>query len=176
MDAVIQVFGIFLLRETYAPKLLGTKAARLRAETGNQKLRSEYENPDRTIGKVLRTSLSRPFILLGTQPIVQCLAVYMAYLYGMMYLVLSTFPTLWEEVYHESVGIGGLNYISLGLGFFLASQICAPLNDKIYKRLKARNGGKGEPEFRVPLMVLGAAFTPIGLFWYGWSAQARVHW
>ena len=55
----------------------------------------------------------------------------MAYLYGLMYLVLSTFPILWEKDYHMSIGIGGLNYLSLGLGFFLGVQICAPLSDKV---------------------------------------------
>jgi hypothetical protein len=100
----------------------------------------------------------------------------MAYLYGLMYLVLSTFPGLWENEYHESVGIGGLNYISLGVGFFLGTQICAPCQDKIYRALKARNNGVGKPEFRVPLMIPGAFLVPIGLFWYGWTSQAHTHW
>jgi hypothetical protein len=99
-----------------------------------------------------------------------------AYLYGLMYLVLSTFPSVWEDVYHESVGIGGLNYISLGVGFFLGTQICAPINDGIYRKLKRRNNNEGMPEFRVPLMVPGAILVPIGLFIYGWSARSSVHW
>jgi MFS family permease len=107
---------------------------------------------------------------------VQVLAVYMAYLYGLMYLVLSTFPGLWENEYHESVGIGGLNYISLGVGFFLGTQICAPCQDKIYRALKKRNNGVGKPEFRVPLMIPGALLVPVGLFWYGWTSQAHTHW
>lgn len=93
-----------------------------------------------------------------------------------MYLILSTFPGLWTGVYKESIGIGGLNYISLGLGFFLGTQITAPINDRIYRRLKKRNGGVGRPEFRVPLMFIGSALVPIGLFWYGWSAQYRLFW
>jgi len=100
----------------------------------------------------------------------------MAYLYGLMYLVLTTFPALWVEKYHESVAIGGLNFISLGLGFFCGTQVCAPLQDKIYRALKARNNGVGKPEFRVPLMVLGALFVPVGLFWYGWTAEKHTHW
>ena len=87
VDAGIQVMGFFFLRETFAPKLLGIKATKLRKETGNDALRTEWENPDRTLWKVLRISLIRPFRLLGTQPIVQALALYMAYLYGLMYLV-----------------------------------------------------------------------------------------
>ena len=93
-----------------------------------------------------------------------------------MYLVLSTFPSVWEEVYHESTGIGGLNYISLGIGFFLGTQICAPINDRIYRKLKKRNNNVGKPEFRVPLMVPGAILVPIGLFIYGWTAYEHTHW
>ncbi|KAI9875243.1 MAG: hypothetical protein M1830_008712 [Pleopsidium flavum] len=175
-DAIIQIFGLFFLRETYAPKLLHAKAERLRKETGNPNLKTEFEHPERSPANTLKHSLIRPFRLLGTQIIVQVLAVYMAYLYGLLYLVLSTFPRLWGGVYHESVGIGGLNYISLGLGFFLATQICAPINDTIYKSLKKRNNGVGKPEFRIPLMVPGSMILPIGLFLYGWSAEKQTHW
>ena len=175
-DAIIQAFGLFYLRETYPPKLLHYKAEKLRKETGNANLKTEFEHPERSLANTLKRSLKRPFILLGTQPIVQALAVYMAYLYGLMYLVLSTFPRLWAERYHESVGIGGLNYISLGLGFFLGAQICAPLNDRIYKRLSRKNNNVGKPEFRVPIMVPGSFLVPIGLFLYGWSAQEHTHW
>jgi hypothetical protein len=174
--AVVQCFGVFLLQETYAPKLLAWKRDKLRKETGNQNLHTEYDSPDKTLANTIKVALQRPFKLLFTQPIVQVLACYMAYLYGLMYLMLSTFPPLWENVYGESVGIGSLNFISMGLGFFLGTQICAPLNDLIYRRLKKKNNGVGKPEFRVPMMIPASLFVPIGLFWYGWSAQAKVHW
>jgi len=116
--------------------------------------------------------------MLFTQPIVQIIALYMAYVYGIMYLVLSTFPSLWTspDYYNESIGIGGLNYISLGLGFLLGSQFCARANDRIYRRLKARNNNTGKPEFRVPLLYIGSFLTPTGLFIYGWTAQSHTHW
>jgi multidrug resistance protein len=174
--AIVQCFGIFLLQETYAPKLLKRKADRLRKETGNKALHTEYETPDKTLFNVLKTALTRPFRLLGTQPIIQVLAIYMAYLYGMIYLVLSTFPGLWNNRYHESIGISGLNYISLALGFFLGTQICAPINDRIYRKLRKRNNNVGKPEFRAPLMIPGSILVPVGLFWYGWTAQAHTHW
>jgi multidrug resistance protein len=175
-DGLIQVLGLFFLQETYPPVLLHRKKKKLIKETGNEALHTEFDHPDRTVWTTLKISLIRPFKLLGTQVIVQVLAIYMAYLYGLMYLVLSTFPGLWENEYHESVGIGGLNYISLGVGFFLGTQLCAPVQDRIYRALKARNNGVGKPEFRVPLMIPGALLVPIGLFWYGWSSQAHTHW
>ena len=107
-DAIVQIAGLFFLRETYPPKLLHLKAEKLRKETGNTALHTVYEHPERSLAKTMERSIVRPFRLLGTQPIVQVLALYMAYLYGLMYLVLSTFPSLWERQYHESIGIGGL--------------------------------------------------------------------
>jgi len=175
-DGVIQFMGLFFLQETYPPVLLHRKKKKLIKDTGNEALHTEFDRPDRTVMKTLRISLVRPFRLLGTQVIVQVLAIYMAYLYGLMYLVLSTFPGLWEGPYGESVGIGGLNYISLGVGFFIGTQVCAPCQDRIYRALKKRNNGVGKPEFRVPLMIPGALLVPIGLFWYGWTAQAHTHW
>ena len=171
----VQLSGVFFLQETWAPQLLKKKAQKLRKATGNQALHTEYET-DKSLPVVLRTNLERPFKLLATQPIIQLISAYQAYLYGLMYLILSTFPTLWSNVYHESVSIGGLNYISLGLGFGLGTQITAPINDRIYHKLKKRNNNIGRPEFRVPLIFIGSTFIPIGLFWYGWSAEAQVHW
>ncbi|KAF2202184.1 putative MFS multidrug transporter [Delitschia confertaspora ATCC 74209] len=173
---VVQCVGFFYLQETYAPRLLVLKKRKLIKETGNEKLHTEHERPDRTLFKAIRIALVRPFRLLFTQPIVIALACYMAYLYGLMYLMLSTFPMLWVGRYHEKTGIGSLNFISMGLGFFLGTQICAPLNDALYRRLKKKNNGVGKPEFRVPMMIPASLFVPVGLFWYGWSAQARVHW
>jgi multidrug resistance protein len=175
-DAVIQFSGLFFLQETYPPVLLHRKKMKLIKETGNEQLHTEWDDPKRTVAQTIKTSLIRPFRLLGTQIIVQVLALWMGALYGTMYLVLSTFPTLWSDVYHESVGIGGLNYISLGLGFFIGTQVCAPCQDRIYRALKRRNNGVGKPEFRVPLMVPGAVLVPIGLFIYGWTAEAHTHW
>ena len=175
-DGLIQVSGLFFLQETYGPSILHKKAKKIRKETGNLEFKTEFEHPERTLLKTLKGSIGRPFRLLGTQPIIQCLALYLAFTYGIMYLVMSTFPALWERRYNESVGVGGLNYISLGLGFFLGAQICAPINDQVYRRLKKKNKDVGKPEFRVPMMVPGAVLVPVGLFWYGWSAQARTHW
>lgn len=76
----------------------------------------------------------------------------------------------------RSIGIGGLNYISLGIGFFLGTQICAPLNDRIYRRLTKKNDNVAQPEYRIPLMIPGSILVPSGLFIYGWTSQYHTHW
>ena len=172
---MIQAIGLFLLPETHAPTLLRRRARRLRKESGDESLHTEFEK-DKTPAKLLKPALVRPFRLLGTQPIVQVIAVYMAYLFGVFYLILSTFPDVWEGVYGENFGVGGLNYISLAGGYLLGAQVTVAVNDKVYRRLKHKNHDIGRPEFRIPLMFPGSILMPIGLFWYGWSARSNVHW
>lgn len=176
-DGFVQLLGLFFLRETYPPKILGNKSRNLRNSTGNQSWHTKWETPNRNFSNILKAALVRPFILLGTQPIIQILALYMAFLYGVVYLVLTTLPVLWTTRYHESIGIAGLNYISLGIGYLIGTQSTARINDVIYKLLKERRGeGVGRPEFRLPLLILGSIFVPLGIFCYGWSAQAHLHW
>ena len=117
----------------------------------------------------------RPLLLLTTQPIVQVMCLYMAFIYGVMYLMLATFPDLWTRRYGEPLDLAGLNYISLGLGFAIGTQICAPANDRIYRFFK-QNGHEGLPEFRLPLLFLGSILVPGGLVLYGWTAQKHLYW
>ncbi|KAJ5249109.1 MFS multidrug transporter [Penicillium chermesinum] len=174
----IQLAAFFLLPETYAPIILQRRARKLRKETGNMSLQTEVERQNKKITQVLRVALIRPLKLLFTQPIVQIIALYMAYAYGLMYLMLATFPTLWAspDYYDESKGIAGLNYISLGIGFIAGTQVCARMLDRFYRLLKARNNEAGRPEFRLPMLAVGAFCTPAGLFIYGWTAQTHQHW
>lgn len=86
-DGVVQILAFLFLQETYPPKILAVKAKKLRKETGNKALHTEYEVPDRTFAQSLQKNLMRPFLMLFTQPAIQLTAVYRAYLYGLMYLV-----------------------------------------------------------------------------------------
>lgn len=44
---------------------------------------------------------------------------------------LSTFALVFEDEYEMSLTIASLNYLSLGIGFVLGLQICAPVNDRV---------------------------------------------
>ena len=117
----------------------------------------EIKNADRTWQHVFAKALVRPFALFAREPIVQALGVYMAFIYGLMYLFLTTIPGIFEGVYGEEVGIAGLHYLALGVGLTGASQVNAWVMDKIYVHFRDKNGGKGRPEFRLrtsPLLLL----------------------
>jgi MFS family permease len=169
-----QVLGFFFLCETYAPFLLQQKLNRLTKETGNTSL--HLAAPRKRPLAALGDALIRPSRMLATQPIVQVIALYMAYIFGLSALLIVSFPTIWTHVYHESVGVGGLNYLSLGVGTFVGIGLAFRFGVKNYAQRKERNGGVGRPEWRLPLMFIGSAVTPIGLLWFGWSVEAKAHW
>lgn len=44
--------------------------------------------------------------------------------------------------------------------------------------MTAKNGGSSKPEYRLPPLICGSPFIPVGLFIYGWTAQYsnKIHW
>ncbi|KAJ7105054.1 MFS polyamine transporter [Mycena crocata] len=180
-DVAIQILGILYLRESYAPFILEQKADQIRKSLDPEKgpvrhVRSKFASEDRTWKRIISTALTRPFALFYHEPIVQLLGVYMAFIYGVFYLFLTSMPLMFQGTYGESVGISGLNYLALGIGVTGSSQINARFMDYIFKRLKEKNGGAGQPEYRLPSMVPGTICLPAGLLITGWAVQARVHW
>ena len=72
--------------ETYAPTLLKRRAAKLRKSENDGLYVTEQEIESRPFSETLRICLFRPFQLLFREPIVMCISVYMAVLYGLLYM------------------------------------------------------------------------------------------
>jgi multidrug resistance protein len=173
------ILSIPLFHETHAPTILRRRAEQLRHTTGSTQYHTADEklSQGRSLSWVLRRSLSRPIRLLLFHPIVQVQACLSGFSYGITYLVLSTFSTLWTTQYHESIAISGLHYISMWIGEIAGAEIGGPFMDIVFRKMKQRtNNGVAMPEFHVPIMLPGAVFVPLGLLVYGWSAQKHAHW
>ena len=123
-----QAIAALFMHETFAPRLLSRKVAERKKTTGQGQWHSEYDEPGRTITRLVGRSLIRPFRLLGTHSIIQLLALYVAFFYGVLYIMLFTFPLIWTQKYHQSVGSSSLNYISTGIGYVAGSQSKLEIN------------------------------------------------
>lgn len=62
------ILAMLTMKETYAPTILKRKAARLRAETDDPRWWCRYDTK-LSMYEVMKTNLSRPFILAATEPI-----------------------------------------------------------------------------------------------------------
>ncbi|TFY82605.1 hypothetical protein EWM64_g1411 [Hericium alpestre] len=168
--------GIPFLRETYSPIIRLRLARNMDREEALRRHPHLIHAHDENKWQHLWENLSRPFVLLTRSFICFILSLYMALMYGIYYLMFATFPTLFTEIYHFNTGTGGLAYLGLGIGFLLSTVFGAKYADQIYKMQVDKNGGVGKPEMRIPALIIGSFFVPTGLFWYGWSAQAQIHW
>ncbi|WFD29882.1 hypothetical protein MSPP1_000896 [Malassezia sp. CBS 17886] len=172
--AAVAILGTCTLQETYAPVLLKRKASRLRRATGNADLHTVFDDPDTYLRRTLHT-LTRPLFLLLTEPVVLVPCIYQALMYGLLYLLLAEFPHVYEMFYAEPVGVGSLHYIAFLLGSLVTCQIGGRFVDTTYRRLAARHG-EGQPEFKLPLLMVTAVLMPLGLLLYGWAVQYHLPW
>lgn len=173
--AVIAVIGFLFLRETYAPVLLERIAAQRRKETEQPEWHTKFSQPEPFLTRLLHGAM-RPAIFLCTQPVVFVPAFYQSILFGCQYLLLAAFPGVFQSGYHQSLGISSLHYIAFLVGFMLFGQVGGRAVDVIYRRLKEKHGGQGQPEYKLPLLILTGVFMPVGLLIYGWAVQFKVHW
>ncbi|KAK8216877.1 hypothetical protein M8818_001840 [Zalaria obscura] len=166
----------FCTRETYAPVLLARKVALLRKETGNESLRSKYDN-GLVPAELFKRAIVRPSRMLLFSPIVAAMSVYMAVVYGILYLLFTTFTFVFTENYSFTERNVGLVYIGCGIGMLSGLVLLGATSDRIALALaKKNNDGAMKPEYRLPGLFVMGPFIPAGLFLYGWSAQYAVQW
>ncbi|KAI1117108.1 major facilitator superfamily domain-containing protein [Nemania sp. NC0429] len=171
---VASLLAIPLLKETFEPVLLERKAARMRKSTGNMNFQARSDNKHLTPGQSIARAIVRPVKLLLFSPIVLLLSVYGAFMFGLAYILFTTFPAVFELQYGFGPGISGLSYLGLGVGMIISIGLFGVLSDKLLHQ--PRGGTVGRPELRLILMIWSSPVVPIGFFWYGWSAESHNHW
>lgn len=170
-------FLVFLLPETSPSNILYRRARRLRKLTGNGRLVCEAElaGMDMTPRDVVSMALVRPFVLLFAEPIVLALDLYIALVYGLLYIWFESFPLVFEGVYGFSLGLEGLAFLGILIGVFV---VLPPFVWYQHRYIEPKFNADGElkPEWRLPPAFVGALAIPVCLFWFGWTARPDVHW
>ncbi|GKU22821.1 polyamine transporter 3 [Fusarium langsethiae] len=177
LDVMILIPSFFFLEETYEPVLLRRKKRRLVKENdGNINFYTKYDHLDKARAEVYKVAMIRPLKLLGTQPIIQVMALYNTFLYGLIYILYANFPALWTDVYHQKPDIADLNHLSLFVGSLFAAEVSTRAIDSIQKHLSHKNGGAHRPEYRTPVMPPATLALSAGMFMYVWTADVKTHW
>ena len=114
--------------------------------------------------------------MLLLSPIVSLMALYVAIIYGVLYLLYTTFTFVFERFYGFSSANVGLVYIANGIGMLIGLFIIGSSSDRLLKSLAAKHGGELKPEYRLIPLMFTCWLIPIGLFLYGWTAQYHEQW
>ncbi|KAL4983222.1 major facilitator superfamily domain-containing protein [Aspergillus falconensis] len=177
LGGIAGVAALVIMRETHPKIILERKAARLRATTGHLNLRSKLASNSLSTGQVLLRVLIRPTMLLFRSPILFVMSLYVALVFGVMYLLFTTFPGVFEGQYGFSTAVSGLVYLGLGVALVASMLLFNVLNGRLQAaRMKDDGAQEARPEYRLLLMIWFSPFVGLGLIIYGWTAYYRVHW
>ncbi|KAF9269101.1 MFS polyamine transporter [Marasmius fiardii PR-910] len=170
--------AILLLPETYAPVLLLRKAQRLRQQDpeGTKNLYAEHETMDFSFKGIIHRTIYRPFQMLGKEPILALITVYMSLVYGVLYALFQALPFIFMKTRGFTAGQSGLIFIGVGIGTTLGS-VVNHLCSLHYPKLVVEWRGFPPPEQRLFGAMFGGPALVIGGFWLGWTGQySSIHW
>lgn len=171
----------FFMQETNAPVIINGKTKRLRKELGRQGLQSVYDIDEKSkrptsMKDVFVRGLFRPWKMFFRSPILVIFCIMVGFTSGLLYILLTTTSSFFQDVYGWPLETSGLAYLGLGTGSLIGLILFAKTSDLITVRLTKANNSIYQPEMRLITAFLPALFTPITFFWYGWSTETKTHW
>ncbi|KAJ5239210.1 hypothetical protein N7468_003829 [Penicillium chermesinum] len=170
------IIALIIIPETYGPRILQDRAARLRRETKNGAYHSFLDEHKPTIKDLVYKYLLRPFQMLALEPILVCMTLYLALVYGILYLFFEAYPISFAEVRGwTNIGVASLPFIGIMVGVLCGVALIVFTTKTRYARKHAAQGRVAPEERLVPMMV-ASILLPIGLFWFGWTSNKNIHW
>ena len=177
MASPVLLLLLAVMPETSTPNILLRRAKRLRKLTGNSRLQAQSEIDQRnlTASGILVDALIKPIEITLKDPAIFFVNIYTALFYGIYYTFFEVFPLVFPPMY-------GFNLGEIGLAF-LACQVGATIGLLIYFSYlrwymipdNLKNGLR-QQEHRLVPAIFGSFLIPTGLFIFGWTARASIHW
>ncbi|KAF8578166.1 MFS general substrate transporter [Ramaria rubella] len=168
---------IFFIPETYEPVILARKARRIRKETGDEHYHAAIEKHWRNMSWFNRVSdiLGKPFTMLFHEPMLMAITVYMAFVYGCIYLLFEAYPIVFEVGHHMNAGEAGLMFIPILVGACIAILIYFIFFEPEYARkIKDYAPDAVPPEERLRIALWSGPFYVVAFFWFGWTSFPSV--
>ncbi|CAI7621111.1 unnamed protein product [Penicillium pancosmium] len=178
-SASLWVITILFMKETYAPVLLRKKALHSQTTPGEGVDSGAVVQPRAaSMQQALLWSMSRPFLLLFLEPMCFCLCLYTAVIIGTLYLFFGAFPLVFSNLYGFNLWQIGLTFLGQLTGTFIGVALDPLWRWNLQRLIRncSVDGKEFRPEYRLPPAILGAPLITVGLFWFGWSSTASIHW
>lgn len=182
------VLTMVFFRETYKVAILNRRVQRLRSSkspgssysystASSAETRVEEEDSDieetSSRGDLLE-SIIRPFYVFGSSGVLMSISLFGSLAFAHFYNLSTTLPDILTTYYGLSPKATGASLICFSLGSAVSVLICNSFLDRIYIRLRESHDGVGQPEFRLPLSIIGAFIMPFAIALYGWAAHLRL--
>ena len=201
LAAACELAFLAFFRETYKVPILRRRAARLRQETGDATLKTEFDQ-GKAGSKALWESVMRPVVVFAGSGVLQALSLFGSLVFTFFYIMSTTLPDILEGLYGLSPAMAGFCFISFsqstplllscpcfpclsgamltryfdptGIGSLFSVVFCNVALDRIYIRLGETHPEIGKPELRLPLVIVGGLTLPFVVALYGWATQVHL--
>ncbi|KAJ5877644.1 Major facilitator superfamily domain general substrate transporter [Penicillium solitum] len=172
---VIGILGTAFIPETYGPVLLQRRARQLaKADSKVYVSVLEKNQGKKKPSEVFKRALFRPWVFLFLEPIVLVSSLYMAIIYGTVYMFMGAMPIVYNEDRGWSEGIGGLSFLGIAVGIIFGLIYAIWDNNSRYMKLSAAKSATAES--RLPPAIVGGIALPIGMFAFAWTNYPSIHW
>ncbi|KAH7383931.1 major facilitator superfamily domain-containing protein [Pyrenochaeta sp. MPI-SDFR-AT-0127] len=173
--AGVSWFMVLLVPETYAPAILRAKSAKKRKDDNDERWFSRYDDK-KSFWPLLRENLYRPLSMAVKEPICIFCNLFIALVYGVLYLCFVSYPIVFGELRGWSPGFVGLGYMGIGLGGVITIASEPFLRRMINAHKKDPGTGKPYPEAMVSVVCIAAVCVPVGEMIFAWTCTPNVHW
>ncbi|KAJ0166034.1 putative MFS-type transporter [Colletotrichum tanaceti] len=142
--------------------------------------------------KLVSVSVSRPFHLLFTEPVVFCFSVWCAFAWAVLYCTFGSIPLVLSRTRGMDIEQSGYFFIAMIVGSVVATTVGVlqdkllrlpqwradcPLNEPSRFWLFMRDWFPAEaPESRLYFTCITAVLLPVGLFLFGFTGNQKFHW
>lgn len=169
---------LFMLPETLPDNILYRRAKRLRALTGNQKLRGQGELNQMAMKPMdfFVEAVYMP-IRISLEPIVLYSSVLLGLVYAIFYAAFEAIPIIFGEIHHFNLGQQTLPFLGLGVNaFFFTLPLYIIYLVYYFDPRFIANIQKGiiRPEDRLILAMLTSPLVIISLIWTGWTSRESI--
>ena len=163
----------------YCPKILASDGAspdakKEASQSCGQRLRFKVASDENrsSVGKMIYLSLTVPFHLLFTEPVVFFFSLWVAFAWSILYMSFDDIPLVFGARGFTVEQVGAV-YAAVCIGTILGTVL------SIYQEKIGKLYFKDiftTPEGRLYFACIESALLPIGLFWFGWTSFQNFPW
>ncbi|KAG5732343.1 Polyamine transporter 1 [Termitomyces sp. T112] len=172
VGAVLIIPYVILVPETRRSAILVARAQHARRAGHIDAWAIDENLRRRSFRQILTETLFRPAVMLFTEPIVYCFALYDGLNYGIIYLAVEATPLIYAQYGFRDPQVQ-LTYLAMVIGFTLAIPLFY-LQHKVTLWQEKKQGRKNVPENKLLWVFVAAFLFPISMYWFAWTGRPPI--
>jgi MFS family permease len=165
--------SVLLSRKAQAVNSYYDKLAENGLSTTKIRYRVASDEARASLRHLLYLSLTTPFKLLFTEPVVFFFSLWIAFAWAVLYMTFDAIPLVFQTRHNFTVGEAGAVFAAICIGSIVGT-ILSICQERIARQHMPKLAST--PEGRLYFACIQSALLPVGLFWFGWTSSSSIHW